>query len=94
MHQMILKEKKRNLLVIFFMARLLDESFFNAVGNISSSKVSFLWEYVIAHDNFVVVGIDLKDWKMKWSLKAFKRPFNLNYTNTKEILLLLFWFLC
>jgi hypothetical protein len=63
------KRIKRNLLDIFFMARLLDESF---NGNISSSKVSLALEYVITHeDNFVVVGIDLKDWKMKWSLKQF-----------------------
>ena len=73
----------------FFMARLLDKSFFNAVGNISSSKVSLApGEYVIAHeDNFVVVGIDLKDWKNEVVAKVlFKRRFNLNYTNTKEIL--------
>ncbi len=73
----------------FFIARLLDESFFNAVGNISSSKVSLASsEYVITHeDDFVVVGIDLKDWKNEVVAKVlFKRPFNLNYTNTKDIL--------
>ncbi|MFV8333919.1 ATP-binding protein [Flavobacterium sp. GSP14] len=73
----------------FFMARLLDEYFFNALGNISSSKVSLApREYVIAHeDNFVVVGVDLKNWKNEVVAKLlFKRTFNLNYTNTKEIL--------
>ena len=73
----------------FFMARLLDESFLNAVGNISSSKLSLVsGEYLITHeDNFVVIGIDLKDWKNEVVAKVlFKRPFNLNYKNTKEIL--------
>ena len=73
----------------FFMARLLEESFFNEVSNISSSKVSLAsGEYVISHeDDFVVVGIDLKDWKNEVVAKVlFKRPFNLKYTNTKNIL--------
>ncbi|TDE30302.1 response regulator [Flavobacterium ranwuense] len=73
----------------FFIARLLDESFFNALGNISSSKVNLVSsDYAIANeDDFVIVGIDLKDWKNGAVAKLlFKRPFNLNYTNTKEIL--------
>lgn len=73
----------------FFMARLLDESFFNALGNISSSKVNLASkDYVIANeDDFVIVGLNLKDWKNEVVAKLlFKRPFNLNYTNTKEIL--------
>jgi signal transduction histidine kinase/CheY-like chemotaxis protein len=73
----------------FFMARLLDEPFFNALGNISSSKVNLASsDYVIANeDDFVIVGLDLKDWKNEVVAKLlFRRPFNLNYTNTKEIL--------
>ncbi|MFV8393761.1 response regulator [Flavobacterium sp. LB2P6] len=73
----------------FFMARLLDEPFFNALGNISSSKVNLASsDYVIANeDDFVIVGLDLKDWKNEVVAKLlFKRPFNLNYTNTKVIL--------
>lgn len=73
----------------FFMARLLDGSFFNALGNISSSKVNLVSsDYAIANeDDFVIVGVDLKDWKNEAVAKLlFKRSFNLNYTNTKEIL--------
>ncbi|MFV8269786.1 ATP-binding protein [Flavobacterium sp. GT2N3] len=73
----------------FFMARLLDESFFDALGNISSSKVTIATsDYVIANENdFVIVGVNLKDWKKEVVARLlFKRPFNLNYTNTKEIL--------
>ncbi len=73
----------------FFMARLLDESFMSALGNISSSKVNLVSsDYVIANeDDFVIVGLDLKDWKNEVVARLlFKRPFNLNYTNTKEIL--------
>ncbi|WKL44669.1 ATP-binding protein [Flavobacterium sp. ZE23DGlu08] len=73
----------------FFMARLLDESFMSALGNISSSKVNLVSsDYVIANeDDFVIVGLDLKDWKKEVVARLlFKRPFNLNYTNTKEIL--------
>ncbi|RKS13725.1 response regulator [Flavobacterium sp. 120] len=73
----------------FFMARLLDESFMSALGNISSSKVNLVSsDYVIANeDDFVIVGLHLKDWKNEVVARLlFKRPFNLNYTNTKEIL--------
>lgn len=73
----------------FFTARLLDESFLSALGNISSSKVNLVSsDYVIANeDDFVIVGLDLKDWKNDVVARLlFKRPFNLNYTNTKEIL--------
>jgi signal transduction histidine kinase/ActR/RegA family two-component response regulator len=73
----------------FFMARLLDESFFNALGNISSSKISLApSDFVIVNEaDFVTVGEDLKDWKNEVVARLlFKRPFNLNYTNTKVIL--------
>ena len=84
-----LKKNKTKPSGYFFMARLLDESFFNALGNISSSKVTIAASnYVIANENdCVIVGVNLKDWKNEVVARLlFKRPFNLNYTNTKEIL--------
>lgn len=73
----------------FFMARLLDKSFFTSLGNISSSKVNLVAvdHPINAEDDFVTVGLDLKDWKNNVVSKLlFKRPFNLNYSKTKEIL--------
>jgi signal transduction histidine kinase/CheY-like chemotaxis protein len=73
----------------FFMARLLDEPFFSSLGNISSSKVNLVPRnhIVLDEDNVVIVSLDLKDWKDEVVAKLlFKRPFNLNYTNTKEII--------
>lgn len=73
----------------FFMARLLDEPFLNSLGNISSSKVNLGPEdrKVVGESDFVIVSLDLKDWKDDVvATLLFKRPFNLNYTNTKEIL--------
>ncbi|MGO4904381.1 response regulator [Flavobacterium sp. W20_MBD1_R3] len=73
----------------FFMARLLDEPFFSSLGNISSSKVTLVSgsQDVVEEGDFVIVSLDLKDWKDEVVAKLlFKRPFNLNYKNTKEIL--------
>ena len=73
----------------FFMARLLDASFFESLEDISSSKVSlaFANQKIKAEDDFVTVGLNLKDWKNNIvSTLLFKRPFNLNYSKTKEIL--------
>ena len=73
----------------FFTARLLDESFMNSLGNISSSKVYLASKgTVIANeDDFVIVSLNLKDWKNEDVVNlVFKRPFNINYTNSKEIL--------
>lgn len=73
----------------FFMARLLDAPYFDTLGNISSSEVSLVAkDYTVnSEDNFVIVALDLKDWKNEIVAKLlFKRPFNLNYTNAKEIL--------
>ena len=75
----------------FFIARLLDEPFFNALGNISSSKVHLAPKHykVEKEADFVTVALDLKDWRNEVvSFVLFKRPFNLNYTNTKEILII------
>ncbi|MFV8369249.1 ATP-binding protein [Flavobacterium sp. LB2R40] len=75
----------------FFMARLLDESFFTSLGIISSSKVNLasIDHTVNTEEDFITVGLNLKDWENKVVGKVlFKRPFNLNYSKTKEILLI------
>jgi signal transduction histidine kinase/CheY-like chemotaxis protein len=74
----------------FFMARLLDKSFFDSLGEISSSKVILVpsSKPTIVEDDFVIVSQDLKDWNNKVVSKLlFRRAFNLNYRNTKEILI-------
>lgn len=73
----------------FIMARLLDEAFFRGLGRISSSTVAIASSNYVQgkEDNVIVVALDLKDWKNQNAGKIiFKRPFNLNYKNTKEIL--------
>ncbi len=73
----------------FFMARLLDKPFLTELGNISSSKVNLVAadRSVNTEEDFVTVGLDLKDWKNNVVSKLlFKRPYNLNYSKTKEIL--------
>ena len=83
------KKRKTKPSGYFFMARLLDETFSSSLGNISSSKVKLIAaDYVVNPEvDFVVVLLDLKDWKNKVVSKfLFKRPFNLNYNKTKEIL--------
>ncbi|MBC5863223.1 ATP-binding protein [Flavobacterium turcicum] len=73
----------------FIIARLLDQAFFTSLGRISSSEVvSVNSQHILEkEDNFIVVGVDLKDWKNQTTSKLlFKRPFTLNYKNTKEIL--------
>ena len=73
----------------FFIARLLDESFFEGLGTISSSYVNLApANYKItAQDDIITVGLELKDWNEKVVNKLiFKRPFNLNYSKTKEVL--------
>ncbi len=74
----------------FFMARLLDKSFFDSLGRISSSEVTLVPSNnsTIVEDDFVIVSQDLKDWNNKIVSKLlFRRAFNLNYRNTKEILI-------
>jgi signal transduction histidine kinase/CheY-like chemotaxis protein len=73
----------------FFMVRLLDEHFFESLNQISSSKVSFVdLNYInSAEQDIVIVNLDLKDYKNNVISKlAFKRVFNINFKNTKEIL--------
>ena len=77
----------------FFMARLLDKDFLNKLGKISSSDISLVsdnYKYK-TEDDFVKVSLDLKDSEYKCISKlVFKRAFNLNYRNTKEILFVVF----
>ncbi|MDD2820892.1 MAG: response regulator [Flavobacterium sp.] len=77
----------------FFMARLLDKDFLNKLGNISSSEISLVADNYLykTEDDFVKVSLDLKDSENKSVAKlVFKRAFNLNYRNTKEILFIVF----
>ena len=83
------KKRKTKPSGYFFMARLLDKTFSSSLGNISSSKVNLTDADYVANpeEDFVVVALDLKDWKNEVVSKLlFKRPFNLNYSKTKEIL--------
>jgi signal transduction histidine kinase/ActR/RegA family two-component response regulator len=88
----------------FFMARLLDDSFFTSLEKISSSEVNFVGtNKADAEDETITAEVSLKDWQQKEVARLlFKRPFNLNFKNTKEILsvimlasilsLLIYWY--
>lgn len=84
------KKNRTNPSGYFFMARLLDTSFFDALGEISSSEINLVpkgYSNTI-EDDFVIVSQDLKDWNNQVVSKLlFRRAFNLNYRNTKEILI-------
>ncbi len=76
----------------FFMARLLDQYYFKNLNKISSSKVSLLQslEKKEGNDDFIEADVLLKDYKNTVvGYLEFKRPFNLHYKNTKEILFIL-----
>ena len=76
----------------FFMARLLDQSYFKHLGNISSSQVKLV---ALRSANDVEVNnlkavIELQDYNQAGVANlVFERPFNLHFKNTKEILLVL-----
>ncbi len=83
------KKNKSNPSGYFFMARLLDKPFFENLNQISSSKVSLADGNHInnSEEDIVSVNLDLKDYKNNVISKlTFKRVFNLNFKNTKEIL--------
>jgi signal transduction histidine kinase/CheY-like chemotaxis protein len=83
------KKNKSNPSGYFFMARLLDKHFFENLNQISSSKVSLENVNHInkAEEDLVSVNVNLKDYKNNVISKlTFKRVFNLNFKNTKEIL--------
>ena len=73
----------------FFMARLLDSFYFKNIEKISTSKVSLVTgnDLEEVDKDLVVVKVNLRDWNNKLIAKlVFKRPFNLNFKSTKEIL--------
>lgn len=83
------KKNKSNPSGYFFMARLLDKDFFEKLDQISSSKVSLTENSYISPvaKDAVTINLGLKDWNNKEVSKlTFKRVFNLNFKNTKEIL--------
>ena len=73
----------------FFMVRILDKQFLENLNQITSSKVSLEEVNHInkAEEDLVSVNVNLKDYKNNSISKlTFKRVFNLNFKNTKEIL--------
>ena len=73
----------------FFTVRLLDKQFLENLNQITSSKVSLEEVNHInkAEEDLVSVNVNLKDYKNNSISKlTFKRVFNLNFKNTKEIL--------
>ena len=83
------KKIKSNPSGYFFMVRLLDKQFLENLNLISSSKTSLKNEKYTntSGEDAVSVDINLKDYKNNVvSQLTFKRVFNLNFKNTKEIL--------
>ena len=73
----------------FFMAKLMDAAYFANLEKISSSKVLLLDKNEIVNDekDIIVSSLNLLDSNYTTvSRLLFKRPFNLNYRNTKDIL--------
>jgi signal transduction histidine kinase/CheY-like chemotaxis protein len=86
------KKNKSNPSGYFFMARLLDKHFFENLDQISSSKVSLedVNHVNKMEEDLVSVNLNLKDYKNNVISKlTFKRVFNLNFKNTKEILFII-----
>jgi len=76
----------------FFTARLLDSNFFGNLEKISSASVSLSPSNNLNEINcdFVVISKELKDWKNSVIAKLdFKRPFNLDFRSTKNILFII-----
>lgn len=83
------KKNKSNPSGFFFMVRLLDKQFLENLNQITSSKVSLEEVNHInkVEEDLVSVNVNLKDYKNNSISKlTFKRVFNLNFKNTKEIL--------
>jgi len=73
----------------FFMARLLDPSYFQDLEKISSSQINFTDNHDIksVHKDSIFVTVDLMNWDKTMVTKLlFKRHFNVNFKNTKNIL--------
>lgn len=76
----------------FFMARLLDKNYCNNLNKISNSEVSVAKRNTEANSGKDVLEttVKLKDYKnTEVANLVFKRPFNLHFKNTKEILIIL-----
>lgn len=76
----------------FFMARLLDKKYFDSLANFSGSDVKLfsLNSPPTFVRDFLSADIKLKDHNNKdVAIISFKRPFNLHFNNTKEILFIL-----
>ena len=85
------KKNKSNPSGYFFMARLLDQTFFDSLNQISSSKVSLVDanQIYITEKEVITVNVGLKDYKNRVISKlTFERVFNLNFTNAQEILII------
>jgi len=73
----------------FFMARLLNDAYFTQLEKISSSQIDFVNNVDLNNiaDDVISTQVALKDWQNREVARMlFKRPFNLNFKNTKEIL--------
>jgi signal transduction histidine kinase/CheY-like chemotaxis protein len=76
----------------FFMARLLDKQYFQTLTNFSGSEVQLydLNTPPIIENDVLETDIKLTDYKhSEVAILSFKRPFNLHFKNTKEILFIL-----
>jgi signal transduction histidine kinase len=76
----------------FFMARLLDKNYCSNLNQISSSEVGLtkLNMAANAEQDVLETAVKLKDYNQSEVANlVFKRPFNLHFKNTKEILIVL-----
>ena len=76
----------------FFMVRLLDKNYFQTLSNFSGSEVRLynLSIPLIIDRDILEANIKLTDYKnSEVAILSFKRPFNLHFKNTKEILFIL-----
>jgi signal transduction histidine kinase/ActR/RegA family two-component response regulator len=77
----------------FFIVKLLNKKYFSELETISSSKIDFRNGVGIETSKNLSIVKDIKDWKGETiNHLIFKRPFDISFKSTKEILLLLFVF--
>jgi signal transduction histidine kinase/CheY-like chemotaxis protein len=76
----------------FFMAKLIDKNYCKVLSDFSSSEVSLQSVNTITKvdEDVLEADVQLKDYKKaELVFLEFKRPFNLHFKNTKEILMIL-----
>lgn len=76
----------------FFMVRLLDKKYFQTLTNFSGSEVQLrpLHTPLNTENDVLEAHVKLTDYKHSdVAILSFKRPFNLHFRNTKEILIVL-----